>query len=215
LAQSARAAISDLSGRKHRAIHAAGTAVFLRRGYELASMDLIAAEAKVSKQTIYKHFHSKEELFKAIITDMTTTLFAPLSLSEAGKSTPGRLLRLFGCDFVTLMLQPSSLALYRLIVAESARFPELGAGLFASGPGRLMGMLADYLDWETRSGRLAVDHVERAAEQLIGMLTGRLQLRALLNARQTPTQAELDSHVEHVVSSFLMLYAPGRLRTAS
>jgi TetR/AcrR family transcriptional repressor of mexJK operon len=178
-------------------------------------MDLIAAEAKVSKQTIYNHFHSKEELFKAIITDMTTTLFAPLSMSTAAKSTPERLLRLFARDFVTLMLQPSSLALYRLIVAESARFPELGAALFASGPGRLMRMLADYLDWETRNGRLAVDHVERAAEQLIGMLTGRQQLRALLNVRQTPTQAELDIHVEHGVSSFLMLYAPGRSRTAS
>jgi AcrR family transcriptional regulator len=178
-------------------------------------MDLIAAEARVSKQTIYNHFHSKEELFKAIITDMTTTLFAPLSMSAAAKSTPKKLLRSFARDFVSLMLQPSSLALHRLVVAESARFPELGAGLFDSGPGRLMRMLADYLDWETRSGRLAVSQVERAAEQLIGMLTGRLQLRALLNARQTPTQAELDSHVDYVVSSFLQLYAPARLRTAS
>jgi TetR/AcrR family transcriptional repressor of mexJK operon len=214
LAQSVRAAISTLSGRKRRAIHAAGTAVFLRRGYELASMDLIAAKAKVSKQTIYNHFHSKEELFKAIITDMTTTLFAPLSMSAAAKSTPERLLRLFARDFVTLMLEPSSLALYRLVVAESARFPELGAALFASGAGRLIRMLADYLDWETRNGRLAVDHVEHAAELLIGMLTGRLQLRALLNVPDRPTQAELNNRAEHAVSCFLTLYAPGHSRTA-
>jgi TetR/AcrR family transcriptional repressor of mexJK operon len=205
LAPYARAANSGLSERKRRAIHDAGTAVFLRRGYEMASMDLIAVEANVSKQTIYNHFRSKEELFKAIITDMTATLFATLSMSEAANSTPEQLLRSFAHDFVRLMLQPSSLALYRLIIAESARFPELGVALFASGPGKLIRTLADYLDWQTRRGRLAVADPERAAEQLIGMLTGRLQLRALLNV-PTPTQAELQVHVEHAVSSFVTLY---------
>jgi TetR/AcrR family transcriptional repressor of mexJK operon len=207
--------ISDLSERKRRAIHDAGTAVFLRRGYESTSMDLIAAEANVSKQTIYKHFHSKEELFKAIITDMTQTLFAPMSMPEAAKSTPRRLLQSFAHDFLDLMLRPSSLALYRLIVAESARFPELGAALYAVGAARLIAMLADYLRWETGNGRLAVDDAERAAEQLIGMLTGRLQLRALLNVRETPTKAQLKGHAEHAVSSFLTLYAPARPRTAT
>ena len=211
MAPSAKVAVSNLSERKRRAIQEAGTAVFLRRGYESASMDLIAAEANVSKQTIYNHFHSKDELFKAIITDMTAMLVVPLSMKEAAKSTPERLLRSFARDFLRLMLQPSSLALYRLIVAESARFPELGAALFAAGAGQLISMLADYLDWETKKGRLAVDHPERAAELFIGMLSGRVQLRALLGVRDIPTKSELDSRVTHSVSSFLMLYAPGRI----
>lgn len=211
MAQNAMAAVSGLSERKRQAIQEAGTAVFLRRGYESTSMDLIAAEAKVSKQTIYNHFHSKDELFKAIITDMTARLVVPLTVSEAAKSTPERLLRSFAQDFLRLMLQPSSLALYRLIVAESARFPELGADLFSAGAGQLIRMLADYLDWETKKDRLRVDDPERAAELFIGMLSGRVQLRALLRAGESPTSAELDSRVTHCVSSFLRLYAPGHV----
>jgi AcrR family transcriptional regulator len=208
LAQSAGTEISGQSDRKRRAIQTAGTAVFLRLGYGSASMDLIASEAKVSKQTIYNHFHSKDELFKAIITDMTMRLMEPLSMREAAKSTPDRLLRSLGRDFLTLMLQPSSLALYRLIVAESARFPEIGGALYAAGSGRLIGVLADYLAWETKQGRLAVTEPERAAELFLGMLSGRVQLRALLGACAEPTEAELDSRVSHAVSSFLRLYTP-------
>lgn len=211
--RNAHAAAPNLSERKCRAIQEAGTVVFLRRGYEATSMDLIASEANVSKQTIYKHFHSKEELFKAIITDMTASLFASLSISEAAKSSPERVLRSFALEFLETMLEPSSLALYRLVVAEAARFPELGAALFAAGPARLMRMLADYLEWETRRGGLAVDDAERAAEQLLGMLTGRLQLRVLFNARAAPTQAELNSRVDYALSSFLKLHAPGRSAT--
>lgn len=208
MVRSVKAVNSSLSERKHLAIQEAGTAVFLRLGYGAASMDLIAAEANVSKQTIYNHFHSKDELFKAIITDMTTTLMAPLSMREARQSTPERLLHSFGRDFLTLMVQPSSLALYRLIVAESARFPELGGDLYTVGPGRLIGILADYLAWETKNGRLAVVEPERASEQFIGMLSGRVQLRALLGVAEHPAKEELDGRVEHAVASFLTLYAP-------
>ncbi|MGH9320227.1 MAG: TetR/AcrR family transcriptional regulator [Vicinamibacteria bacterium] len=205
-----RAATAGLSERKHRAIREAGTSVFLRLGYGSASMDQIAAEAKVSKQTIYNHFHSKDELFKAIITDMTATLVTPLSVRDAVKSSPERLLRSLGRDFLSLMLQPSSLALYRLIVAESARFPELGGEIYTAGAGRLIALLADYLSWETRNRRLAVDDPERAAEQFIGMLSGRVQLRALLGVCKNPSKEELDGRVDEAVSSFLQLYAPER-----
>jgi len=184
--------------------------VFLRLGYGSASMDLIATEAKVSKQTIYNHFRSKDALFRAIITDLTTSLMAPLSLPEAANSSPERILKSLGRDFLTLMLQPSSLALHRLIVAESPRFPEIGKTLYAVGPGRLIGVLADYLAWETTRGRLAVAEPERAAELFIGMLSGRVQLRALLYVCQPPSETDLDNRVKHVVSSFLALYAPSR-----
>jgi TetR/AcrR family transcriptional repressor of mexJK operon len=213
LARSAKSTHSDHSGRKRRAIQKAGTATFLRLGYASASMDAIAAEAGVSKQTIYNHFHSKEELFKAIVMDMTASLMSPLSIPAAARSTPGRLLRSFAWDFLTLMLQPSSLALHRLIVAESARFPELGEQLYAVGPGQVLGVLADYLAWETRNGRLAVGEPARAGEQFIGMLGGRVQLRALLGVCETPDKAELDSRVEHAVSSFLTLYARDNVET--
>lgn len=215
LARNGNVAVESQSERKHRAIQEASMAVFLRLGYGSASMDLIAAEAGVSKQTIYNHFHSKDELFKAIITDMTATLVTPLSVRDAAASSPGRLLRSLGRDLLSLMLKPSSLALYRLIVAESARFPELGGDIYAVGAGRLIALLADYLSWETKNGRLAVTDPERAAEQFIGMLTGRVQLRALLGVAETLSEAELEDRVDEAVSGFLKLHAPEHQRMAS
>jgi AcrR family transcriptional regulator len=214
MAQVKKKATTALSEHKHRAIQHAGTAIFLRLGYGAASMDLIAAEAGVSKQTVYNHFQSKEALFKTIIEDLTSTLMAPLSLSDAEKSTPEQVLLSLGRDFLALMLRPSSLALYRLIVAESARFPELGGAIYAVGVGRLLAILAEYLAWETRNGRLSVPDPELAAEQLIGMLTGRIQLRALLGYA-IPDEAELQRRAEHAVSSFLVLYAPRRSQAAA
>jgi AcrR family transcriptional regulator len=210
LALAGRKATTTLSEHKHQAIQRAGTDVFLRLGYGSASMDLIAAEAGVSKQTVYNHFQSKEALFKAIVANLTSTLMGPLVVRDPEKSTPQEVLLSWGRDFLALMLRPSTLALYRLIVAESARFPELGGAIYAVGAGRLLAMLADYLAWETRNGRLSASQSELAAEQFVGMLTGRLQLRALLGVVKASEKRELQQRAEHVVSCFLTLYAPRR-----
>lgn len=187
-------------------------AVFLRHGYVSASVDTIASEACVSKQTIYNHFHSKEELFKAIVTDMTTGLMEPLAMPPGADAAPARVLKLLARDLLVLTLKPSSLALYRLIVAESARFPELGSALYNAGAGRLIATLGAYFARETRNGRLAVAEPEQAAEQFIGMLGGRVQLRALLGVADTPDDGELDRRADHAVSSFLALYGAAEPR---
>ncbi|MEX2632076.1 MAG: TetR/AcrR family transcriptional regulator [Tistlia sp.] len=198
---------SGPSRRKHDAIRQAGTEIFLRLGYGNATMDLVAAEAGVSKQTVYNHFQSKEGLFKAIIEDQTTRLMAPLVLPDRADAPPERVLSALGRDFLGLMLRPGSLALYRLIVAESDRFPELGSATYEFGTGRLLAMLADYLARETRHGRLSVAEPGFAAEQFVGMLTGRMQLRALLGVGPTPGAAALKRHAERTAAAFLALYA--------
>ena len=102
----------------------------------------------------------------------------------------------------------ATLALYRLIVAESARFPELAAEIYAVGAGRMLATLADYLSWETRNGRLRVADPPLAAEQFVGMLTGRLQLRAVLGVGPTPDEGELKRRANYAVSCFLTIYGP-------
>src|SRR3546814_11951602 len=110
-------------------------------------MDMIAAEAGVSKQSGYNHFQSKEGLFKAAIGELTTALMAPLVVRDAAKSTPERELRRLGRAFLSLMLRPSALALYRLIVAESARLPALGGSIYAVVAGLRPGLAAAYPAW--------------------------------------------------------------------
>lgn len=198
------------SEHKHRAIQRAGTEIFLEVGYEAATMDTIAAKAGVSKQTVYNHFQSKDGLFKATVADLTSALMAPLVVRDRDGQPPERLLRALGQDFLALMLRPSSLALHRLIVAEATRFPELVAEIYAVGTGRMVATLADYLGWETSNGRLRVADPPLAAEQFVGMLTGRLQLRALLGVEPAPDDQELRRRADRAVAAFLAIYGAER-----
>lgn len=183
--------------------------MFLQHGYEAASMDMIAVAAGVSKQTIYNHFQNKEALFRDIVADLVSTLMAPLAVHHAREAGPERLLRKLGHDLLSLMLRPTSLALHRLIVAESARFPDFGRAVYAVGPGRVIAMLASYLAEETRDGRLAVADPTLAAEQFLGMLGGRLQIRALLGVGEEPDGPALQQRVDYAVTCFLALYGTG------
>lgn len=196
------------SADKHRAIQQAGSEIFLELGYGAATMELIAARAGVSKQTVYNHFQSKDGLFKATVEDLTSALMAPLAVRDPAGSTPERLLSGLARDFLGLMLRPSSLALHRLMVAEASRFPGFGAAVYAVGPARMLAMLADYLAWETENGRLDVREPALAAEQFVGMLTGRLQLRALLGVGPAPEAGEVQRHADYAVESFLAIHAP-------
>ena len=80
-------------------------------------------------------------------------------------------------------------------------------------PGRLLAMLADYLRRETSDGRLAVSRPELAAEQFIGMLTGRMQLRALLGVDESASSRVIQDRVDETVRSFLAVHGPSRRET--
>src|SRR3546814_18980264 len=75
---------------------------------------------------------------------------------------------------------------------------------------RMRASLADYLGWETENGRLRVDDPQLAAEQFVGMLAGRLQLRAVLDVGPAPDADELARRAAYAVSYFLALYGPAQ-----
>lgn len=200
---STQAAVIDKPSRarKQEAILAAATRLFLRAGYGGAAMDAIAREAGVSKQTIYHHFGSKEALFAAIIGDLRERLLAPISPSRRGDEDVRGVLRSLAREFLGLALAPDTIALHRLIVAESVRLPELGAMTYASGPRTAVARLAAYLREQSAAGRIAIADPEQAAERFFAMVLGHFQLRALLcvpeprpdpQARQRWTERAVD-----------------------
>ena len=101
--------------------------VFLQHGYAGTSMDRVAAEAGVSKHTIYNHFQGKEGLFIALIERLVLHRFdiefpnCELPLDES----PDRVLRRIAEIFLGLMDDPEYIAFLRLMIAESGRFPDL------------------------------------------------------------------------------------------
>lgn len=199
---------TPLSERKRKAIRAAGRDVFLRMGYDAASMDLIASEAGVAKQTVYSHFRNKETLFRAIVADLAGQLVPPLRTECRAASGPARVLTAFARGLLSQMLQPSALALHRMVVGEGNRFPELSRELYEAGPAHAVKELAGYLATQTKTGLLAIDEPELAAEQFFGMLTGLIQWRALLGVRDDRASTDLDKAIRQAVRAFLRSYAP-------
>ena len=126
--------ISKAMPPKAAQIATAAAEIFMQSGYEAASMDEIARRAQVSKATVYAHFKSKSELFGSLMRGVSEVRISALFDSGVPPNDVRATLEVIFARIIEVMLTPSSLGLYRVIVAESARFPELGDAYYRAGP---------------------------------------------------------------------------------
>lgn len=199
-------AISKPSDVRRDHILAVARQVFLEEGYAAASMSAIAARVGGSKGTLYNYFRSKAELFDAVIREDCERMQD--SLSEAGGSADDletTLLRL-GQAFVRLMLSDEVLAIHRIVVSESGRFPEIGEIHFQAGPRRGKEQLAALFEMATAEGQLKVVNHGRAADQLCELMLAGIYRRRLFNIGPPPTEAEIDANVEAGLAVFMAAY---------
>jgi TetR/AcrR family transcriptional regulator, mexJK operon transcriptional repressor len=127
--------LSPLQRRKRSAILDGAKTVFLSQGFGLATMDDVAAAAGVGKQTVYRHFKSKEALFVGLVSSMCTEVGGVLSNAQNKRSAgePEAELRELGWMLAQILITPDYLRLYRAIVAEAERLPELGQVFYENG----------------------------------------------------------------------------------
>lgn len=196
------------SSAKRSAILDAAQACFLDHGFASTSMDLVAATAGVSKATIYAHFQSKDELFGAIIQRRCDDQAEGLGALSVDESLDARAaLTEIGRTLLALLVEPRVLGIYRMVVSETPRNPDLARIYFDAGPLRGKERLVAILEALTRRGQLSCPDPWQAVDQFIGMLRGEVFSRALLGL---PPSERTDA--EHTVASavevMLKAYAP-------
>lgn len=152
---------------KQEAILRGAVRVFLRSGYAGTSMDRVAAEAGVSKQTIYSHFQDKEGLFTAMMESVTIGRFRAILGMDTLQGEPEILLERFATEFLDKIADEEYVALLRLIIAESLRFPELAKLYGRSVVQRGRQLMADFF---REHPELGFDDAEAVAHIFIGSL---------------------------------------------
>jgi AcrR family transcriptional regulator len=195
------------SARKRRAIFEAATTVFLSNGYLGTSMDEIAALARVSKQTVYKHFADKERLFSEIVTAKVDEIANPnadevLKLGDTGDLE--RNLRRFARRQLRAVMDPRLLQLRRLVIGESGRFPQLGRLFYERGPGRTIDTLATMFERLASRGALELDDPRLAAAHFNWLVMSiPLNQAMLLGEDELATPTELNRYADAGVRAFL------------
>jgi TetR/AcrR family transcriptional regulator, mexJK operon transcriptional repressor len=201
---------SGRSARKRRAILDAATEIFLRDGYLGTNMDEIAAASEVSKQTVYKHFVSKEALFIEIVGSMTDGA-GDIVRQDVAELDDGGDVEAYLVDYahrqLTGVLTPRLMQLRRLVIGEVSRFPELAKVLYDRGPRRAIAALAAAFERLAARRLLAIDDPQVAASQFNWLImSAPLNQAMLLGDAAIPRPAELRSHARESVRLFLAAY---------
>ncbi|MBR0670404.1 TetR/AcrR family transcriptional regulator [Neoroseomonas soli] len=193
-----------------RVLREAAETVFLRDGYAAAHMDEVARAAGMSKRTLYQHYASKEALFEAVMLDC----LSPMGIDPEPENEPqlGAALRGMLVSLTRHLFEPRQVAIFRLVIAEVKRSPELADAFHRAGPGRGASSIERRLAAEMAQGRLRLSDARQAARMLFGMAIGAAHMALLLGLQGPPTEAEMERVVGEAVEVFLRgaLAPPGR-----
>jgi TetR/AcrR family transcriptional repressor of mexJK operon len=182
--------------------------VFLRDGFAATSTDAIAAEAGVSKRTLYAYYPSKEDLFVDVLRELTIEnpqTRALESIEGMSPRTGGELrrdlLELAG-KIVATMMQPDYLALLRTTIADIHKFPQLGGLFRATVPERALRSFAAFIE-RTRERGIVRESVD--GEVAARMFVGPLLTYAILNGLlvEGPPRPPAPQKIEEMVDLYI------------
>lgn len=190
--------------RERRILDAALT-VFAAMGYSGATMDAVAAEAGLTKPTLYSYFPSKESLFSAMMLDRRDAMLEVFEHPSPGGMVAD--LHIFAWDYADTVMRPDLLSLARLIIGEVQRFPEIGRAYQASGPDHVLRGIMRYLEGQRLAGRLTFDDAELAAQDLWGLILSAPRTQALYMPDTAPDRATLARYIHNGLRVFLKAYS--------
>jgi AcrR family transcriptional regulator len=193
---------------KRRQIIEGARQIFMRDGFDGASMNDITRAAGVSKGTVYAYFPSKEALFEALIREDRRIQAERICRFSADDENVERVLREIARNIAAAVTQPGHMAHLRTVIAASAKFPSIGHAFYEAGPMYGAGRLAAYLDRQVEAGRLRIDDTKRAAFQFIDLCLARPLKQMLFCVIETPDPVEMEKAIDSAIAMFMAAYGP-------
>lgn len=190
---------------RERRILDAALKIFSEKGFVSASMDDIAAEAGLTKPTLYQYFPSKDELFTAMMSQERDHMLESFEYPSASGMVAE--LYAFSWHYADVVLRPDMLNLARLIIGEAQRLPDVGRAYQASGPDRVLAGMISYLERQRTAGRLVFDDAELAAEDLWGLILSAPRNKALHIPDAVPDRATIERYIRNGLGVFLRAYS--------
>jgi len=206
----ASAAPSIRKGRKYDQVIGGARAVFLRDGFERASVDDIARAAGVSKATLYSYFPDKRLLFLEIAKAECRRLTDEAEALISDSAPVAEVLRIAAERIAGFMMSEFGARMFRVAVAESENFPAMAQDFYRSGPLMVRARLAHYLRCAIARGELVIEDVELAAEQFAQLCKADIQDRILFGGTAACTPDDRGRIVEGAVAMFLARYGAVR-----
>lgn len=197
---------AEVSRQKQEAILKAALAAFLALGYDRTTIDYVAQQADVSTATLYKHFPSKADLFGGIMAQVWKT--DTISSQPIPSDLPPRSALLqIGQEYAQLLNSPNIQPLFRVIIAEAPRFPELGTELYRRGKEPFLKRLFAYLQAQVAAGELVITDIPLASRQFLGMINDLTFWPRFLIVDLQVSEGEIEKVIVNAVETFLARYS--------
>jgi AcrR family transcriptional regulator len=193
-------------GRKFDQVLEGARRIFLRDGFERASVDDIAREAGVSKATIYAYFPDKRLMFLEVARSECHRQTEEAEASIEGDAPVRAALTLAAERIVQFLLSDFGQRMFRIVVGEGERFPGLGREFHEYGPGLIHQRLVYHLGCYVESGALRIDDLDLAADQFAHLCKAGIHDKLIFGMADEIQAGDSDRVVQGAVDMFMARY---------
>lgn len=193
-------------GRKFDQVLDGARHVFIEAGYERASMDEIARAASVSKATLYAYFPDKSALFREVYRAEILRLADSAMASLSTDLAPQAALRDAARQIITHLMSDFAIAMYRICVGETPRFPEIGQVFYENGPELGRQRFGAYLRAAVARGDYVIADIDLASDQFFQLCQTTICDRLICGVQTQFSEDEITRSIDGAVSMFLARY---------
>jgi AcrR family transcriptional regulator len=197
--------------RKNEIVLAAAERAFTEYGYAGISVDAIAEKAGVSKRTVYSNFATKQVLYSAVVKKLCAEVVPPAIDQAMMDADPEKTLLAISVAFLEALYQPSQIAFYQTVVADSRQFPDTGKMMFDGPVMRAQKIFDEYFRKQTQRGLMHFPNIDLAGAQFVALLKTNMHMSLMLNQPTSVSHRKL----EEVARASIHLFLHGALRIDS